>query len=339
MRYDESKSRSTELLKVAIDLMKRHDTACNPHAYAVWYEYAAGLNTDLSLALDACLKTEQSLSCATLERLYVSFIEDALQLSAIRTTERFEKITGSIMRAVAETDASTSQLQQRLEEIYSSDSTQNQPESEPKARDLISQVIAASRVNMELQQNAADNHREIEQLRRELASTRRALMTDSLTQLLNRNGLEARFKCLQQDLSATGRGLTFIMLDLDHFKGINDTFGHLVGDEVIKAVGSVLHNCANSPTQSVARYGGEEFAILDLGCVPGTAVELAEKCRQQVRSLRFSDARAPGGGFTVTISAGIASMPPAVDITDVISRADAALYKAKKLGRDCVQIN
>ena len=154
--------------------------------------------------------------------------------------------------------------------------------------------------------------------------------TDSLTGLANRIALTER---IEQDLAQaarTHRPLCVVMIDLDHFKRYNDTNGHLAGDNVLKAVAAVLHSRARG-SDLVARYGGEEFCL----CLPNTDLAGAFAHVENQRSLVGNIGAEP----TLTFSAGIARWDGSEDITSVIGRADAALYRAKAGGRNRIEVD
>ncbi len=156
-------------------------------------------------------------------------------------------------------------------------------------------------------------------------------VTDSLTGLAN---ARAAANDLERIVAFAGRTVTplsAIMVDLDHFKRINDNFGHQVGDLALAAVGEVLRGSTRA-SDFVARYGGEEFLILMQDTDLESGVELAEKLRQSLRQLQV-----PGLSGRVTASFGVASFPEhAGDSESLIRAADHALYAAKKAGRDQV---
>jgi diguanylate cyclase (GGDEF)-like protein len=159
--------------------------------------------------------------------------------------------------------------------------------------------------------------------------------TDSLTGVANRRQLFLR---LDQELSRSvrfGDPLTVLMLDLDLFKQINDQHGHTVGDGVLRAVAAVLKRNLRK-VDLLARYGGEEFCVLLPRAAKPEALEVAEKLRRAVAaaSLPGPEKDKP---LSVTISIGVASLgTDAADSAGLVEKADAALYEAKRLGRDRV---
>jgi two-component system, cell cycle response regulator len=161
-----------------------------------------------------------------------------------------------------------------------------------------------------------------------LERVREMAATDALTGIANRRTFEAT---LRQDLARaarTGEHVSLVMVDIDHFKQVNDSLGHQGGDEVLCEVARILANhCREYDT--AARYGGEEFAIILPGCAEAEAVATAERCRKAVAEIDTAAA--------LTVSAGVAtSTGHLFDRNILIQAADRALYQAKRAGRDRV---
>jgi diguanylate cyclase (GGDEF)-like protein len=135
-----------------------------------------------------------------------------------------------------------------------------------------------------------------------------------------------------------GRQLSVLVTDIDHFKKVNDTYGHDVGDKVIKGLGQVLLRHKRS-TDVVARFGGEEFVVVVSNTTEREIAVLAERIREAVRDTDATEGAPAGEVIAVTVSVGGAlAMGDAVDIDDVLARADAALYLAKNAGRNRVRM-
>lgn len=157
--------------------------------------------------------------------------------------------------------------------------------------------------------------------------------TDGMTGLTNHRTFKDRGAHALDRCERSGRPLTVIMTDIDHFKKVNDTYGHSTGDEVLKAVAHVLRDSLRK-VDIGARYGGEEFAVVLEDTTTEDAVRLAERIRERVEALSFDTDQGP---FSVTLSLGVATWPrDGAGLDELIDAADQALYRAKRGGRNQV---
>lgn len=158
--------------------------------------------------------------------------------------------------------------------------------------------------------------------------------TDSLTQLANRRCLMTALKQELQRCERTGKTMALILADIDHFKRVNDTFGHHNGDAVLKAIAGVIREQLRE-YDLAARFGGEEFALLLPATSLAEANQVAQRVRTMVAEMNFAGALAE---LKLTLSLGVASCPGSQvkGIDDLIRMADDALYTAKREGRNCV---
>jgi diguanylate cyclase (GGDEF)-like protein len=159
-------------------------------------------------------------------------------------------------------------------------------------------------------------------------------VTDTLSGLLNRRGFEDRGDRALSLAARSGIPTVMVVADLDHFKQINDTLGHAAGDQVIAAFAGVLTECA-MPDAVVGRIGGEEFAVLLPGANLATGKLFAETVRNAFRRAAGNET---GLNQPATASFGIAQVMPVDHLSDLLRRADTALYQAKTDGRDCVRL-
>lgn len=155
---------------------------------------------------------------------------------------------------------------------------------------------------------------------------------DPLTGAGNRIALDDNLSREMELAKRHNYELSLLMLDLDHFKAINDTFGHLVGDEVLKAVVKTIQKCIRQ-TDICFRYGGEEFVVLLNNANVGNARLIAERIRMGISDLCIETDQ---GVLQATISSGLALLHPDDNVKDILRRADQALYKAKDTGRNKV---
>lgn len=204
-------------------------------------------------------------------------------------------------------------------------------------RVLIARVRGGQRI-IQLQEEMARERREISRYARELAVAKRKMevmaMTDCLTNVPNRRYAFARLSEEWSVWRRTGRCLTLMLLDLDHFKEINDIFGHQVGDQVLIHTAKIIRSMLRS-TDVVCRLGGEEFIVI----APNTDITVARTLSERLRS-DVEKHQIPTVKLTspVTISIGVAvSTDQTINESDLLHRADQALYRAKHAGRNTVR--
>lgn len=174
-------------------------------------------------------------------------------------------------------------------------------------------------------------HARLEALASQVGELRRLSVTDGLTQVHNHRFFQERLREEFRRAQRYDDALSLILLDLDHFKNVNDTHGHGAGDRVLREVAASLQRSVRE-TDLVARYGGEEFAVL----LPRThltgALTVAERIRRELTALQLG----PGGALRVTASLGVSGFPHRTVLTpeQLLLTADEALYRAKREGRD-----
>jgi diguanylate cyclase (GGDEF)-like protein len=205
-------------------------------------------------------------------------------------------------------------------------------------RVFFARLRAAQRV-VQLQEELAYDREQLLRFSRDLAASnerlQRLALTDALTELPNRRSAVER---LEQEWALAKRGdrmLSCMMVDIDHFKSINDKLGHQAGDEVLKNVALALRHSARTQ-DLVCRYGGEEFVVI----CPDTDLRAAAQCAERLRQ-KVSELSCQGRGSTIslTISVGVAELRPDMSSVDVLlARADACLYAAKEAGRNRVVV-
>ncbi|RKZ04751.1 diguanylate cyclase response regulator [Candidatus Fermentibacteria bacterium] len=155
---------------------------------------------------------------------------------------------------------------------------------------------------------------------------------DSLTEIYNRRVLMSRLHQEWDRTLRSGGVISFIMVDIDRFKRVNDTYGHPVGDEVLETIAYILKNSIRSG-DIVGRYGGEEFGIVMVNSTSDEAALAADRYRRVIQMAVFQSKK---GEFSVTASFGTADSRRRENVAELVAAADAALYKAKETGRNKV---
>jgi diguanylate cyclase (GGDEF)-like protein len=160
--------------------------------------------------------------------------------------------------------------------------------------------------------------------------------TDGLTGLANRRAFDTALDRAVRRARRTQKPLSLLLLDLDHFKALNDTAGHLAGDEALRHFGQILAHAAGRPDDVAARYGGEEFALILPGADRPGALEVARMIAERLTAAAIPHQKGIGGVLTASIGAITLEPEDSAEPDRLIAEADAALYAAKRTGRDRV---
>jgi diguanylate cyclase (GGDEF)-like protein len=200
---------------------------------------------------------------------------------------------------------------------------------------LIASLSAKNQALLEMNRELeAKIHERTHELAEANARLAQLAVTDGLTGLYNHRHLHERLTLEVERSQRSGLPLSLLMLDVDHFKQFNDTFGHPAGDEVLRQLARVLNDTRRA-NDVVARYGGEEFALILVDTAKFTAAKVAERVRERVAAHDFSDAAQRAGKISVSI--GVATFPDdGADAEGLVRTADTALYAAKRAGRNRV---
>lgn len=338
-RYSQSRERSAELLRLALAGMGKNPAALDPLCYAVWYEHVAGLNPGLSRALLQGEGKTAPLDDEAVVRLYRDHIAppDADDVARVglglqQTMQRLERSASQAGDHAGEFGAQLDSLNDLLE----ASSVESLAERLPGIARATAQASASIR---SLQQELAGSRREIDRLREELDRTRAETLLDPLTGVMNRRGFDRRLAEVLCGHHVEHEPPCLLMFDIDHFKRVNDTYGHPVGDKVIAGLGEVLRMLPPEPGMSLARYGGEEFAILLPSSSRRRAACVAEWVRSRVGRIGLRSRQTQEVRLSITVSAGVAAWKPGDGARALLVAADGALYRAKAAGRDRVVVD
>jgi diguanylate cyclase len=339
VRYTQSKARSAEVLRLAIARMAEHDAGYNPMTFAVWYEHLAGINPALSEAVEQALRAAERIGDETIAHLYHEHVAGAEQQVAQRVTVDFDRVMQGIAVSAGSTDQRAGCYGEQLAQLERVLLGKDPGQLEPAVNAALVSTREMRGVVQSLSETARASQQEIDQLRADLVRYRIEAVTDPLTGLLNRKGFDQRLDLVLSNRPPLGAAHWLIMIDIDHFKRINDSHGHLVGDAVLQGLGGVLKQLTPTDNASCARYGGEEFAILLGAASQGDAGRVARSVCELVRAMQVRNRTTHEFVAGVTVSAGVAAWRPGDDASALIARADAALYRSKTMGRDRVTVS
>lgn len=249
-----------------------------------------------------------------------------------------DKLSRRLIDMIERSDSSTVEIKKIKKQLenYTEESTSNFKIAHKKLFTIALALEDNTRVLSKDLKTHSDEvailSKKVHQLEAELAEARKDSKEDFLTKLNNRRALDEALELKEAEFSRYNRNYSIAILDLDHFKNVNDTFGHEAGDAVLSAFAKILKKESRT-ADIVGRFGGEEFiAILSETELKG-AVEFSEKVRKQVEKSRFMY---KGERIDVTVSIGVSERQQHVSLQSVLNSADEYLYKAKSEGRNQV---
>lgn len=336
--YNQTTEQANEHLRLTLAFLGRHELAPTPVNYTLAYEYLLDRNHDLTEAMDNALSEGQLPSDMAIA-MYCRFIldSDSRRLEEIRSEIRallLETLSGVQLASQHSTD-SANRITDNAERMSENSTVQ---ELHAIITDVVRETHTIARNSNSLKTMLDDTRHEIESLREELDRTRQQATTDSLTGLLNRRGFETALQLACTEASHHRQALTLLMIDIDHFKQINDTYGHLTGDKVLRNVGTILSaNIKGKDT--VGRFGGEEFAVLLTSTQLGNAHQVAEILRRNIERSKLRHVAGDDNVVQVTVSIGVTEYMPGENTDDLVKRADEAMYQSKHQGRNRISLS
>ena len=319
--------RTLSFANFALEQIKSLRQPATPRNFEIWYVYAAAYNAPLNAVVNETLLRAGKLSDADLQLIYDTY------LSPARTTERLDEV-GS--RVLNELDTVLAVVSDALglgnsfnDTLEGADRSLAEVGDREQLRAVVETLVRATH-DMQAANETLEGR-----LHENLEAIRAESLTDPLTSLGNRKYFDRAIQTAISEAKKLGEPLSVLMLDIDHFKAFNDTYGHLTGDQVLRLVGMSLKQTVKGQ-DIAARYGGEEFAVV----LPNTGLRQARTVGEHIRHAVMSrELKKKSTGEIlgrVTVSVGIALLRDSDDAESLIERADTSLYAAKHAGRNCV---
>jgi len=326
------------MAEMTLERIKALSLPADPPAYELWYSYVAGRNPEMNHRINRALEENGSLSLFDLDGIYDEFLPSSrtraeLAQAGTDVSREIDNIVGMLGEFILSTsqdrndcaDAST-----RLAQSADQDSMRAVADA------IINSLRAVEVRHVAMEQRLSAAKEEMESLQQALATTTIEASRDTVTGLANRQGFNRAIEQACEHANNGSPPFCLLMLDIDHFKNFNDSFGHLMGDSVLGLVGVTLKQSVKG-RDFAARYGGEEFAVILGDTTLRNAMVVAEQIREKImgRELKKRSSGERLGGITVSI--GVASHQSGERSRPIIERADACLYEAKRAGRNCVR--
>lgn len=330
--YEESKEKNTEYLRQCLPLMVQNNVSANPINYAIWYDYVSGNNIKLVKDVDQIVDGQQPFDSETSFELYKKHICNASVESFENINQQLLKLVKDSLKTAEVTGKQATQASNGFQEKSDAlASVTNADDIKVIVTELIKQSNSMAATSEALKGQLESAHQQMDEMQNELLKVKEIAVTDALTGLYNRRAFDDALDAMVRKKDKA----CLAILDLDHFKKVNDTYGHQVGDNVLKFTATLLKKQVKEFHQP-ARYGGEEMAII----MPQTSLSQALDITESIRStLASSQLKRKGKNETIgqiTVSIGVTEFKPNDDAESLIQRADGFLYKAKESGRNKV---
>ena len=325
------------LARQALDKMEQHKVWPTPLNYELWLHYIGQPGGALAQAIERLISAGEAITEDISESLAAAYLPKARLNEQIRDAgDLLNKELASVAAAIQKAKRSNEQYGQTLAGAGRSlDEDLDAGELKRTVEQLSSATRRVQRENASLEKRLADSAAEVTRLKEHLEQVRRDATTDALTNLANRKAFDDELARACGEAADKGEPLSLAVIDIDHFKNFNDSWGHQTGDQVIRYVSSVIGRMA-PPPRFAARYGGEEFAMIFPGERGAEVVQTLEEIRIEISSRMLKRRSTNEDLGAVTVSAGFAELLPGETVEGLLDRADAALYASKRAGRNRV---
>ena len=316
----------------AMQSMAKHLVPATPDNFTVWFNYAMGASPALRKTIDILVSGKRKFSASVNRDLYITYVNPK---SEAETTNNYpEQLQSVISKANEFLAAAILGNRTQIEALGEvSDRVRTSSDPRPIIERLVIELANATERATTLETNFQATSLELDKIRNSLSEAEERSNTDPLTGLANRRSMDEFLRLGQITAMEKGEPLSVFLIDIDHFKKFNDTFGHQIGDQVLRLVAKVLKD--NVRDQDLAaRYGGEElFAVLP-GADLDVCTAVAERIRQRISDARLTRRTTGQEISRVTVSIGVAQFKLAESAETMIERCDRALYQAKAAGRN-----
>ncbi|MBS3848222.1 GGDEF domain-containing protein [Devosia sp. BSSL-BM10] len=333
---DQEFKRALGYANSAFELLKRSGIPPYPQFYELLYTYATGVNPTLNNRINEMFRNGGSPTEGLAEALYNEFLKsnvnDRMTAVSKRMHDRIEAVHDAIDSAMTTANAYSGSLQSAGGDL-------EREISAAAIKALSAKLLAETRMmqetNRSLEQKLQDSRDDIAALQRDLDDVRRESMLDPLTKIANRKSFDEGLDTAIAEASSSKEPLSLMLVDIDHFKNFNDTYGHQTGDQVLRLVAMTLKSNIRGKDLA-ARYGGEEFvAVLPFTDIEG-AITTAENIRRAIQAKELLKRSTNEKLGRITASFGVATFRRSDTAASLIERADRCLYAAKHAGRNRV---
>lgn len=327
---------SLKNLKKVIPLMGKYSVPVTPINYAVWYTYVTESNSEVTKRLNKAINESKLIAQTETQNIYNDCIEQKHTIDSEKVRRHLEAMLLEIASNFEDTINNTQDFSKIIDEHLNRFERQGEPNLTMKeAMLLIQKLITGSdlikKTTKTFITQLEKTRQQITTLQNELHKARSEAIHDALTGLFNRRAFELE----SAELNEQKMPYSIVMFDIDHFKNVNDSYGHSFGDLVVKAVAQTALKTFPKSCH-VYRLGGDEFVVILKNTTIGPAVRLANSCRQNTMRINIRTIHNNEVVSSIRTSFGVAQWNGRTSFAETLERADQMLYKAKAQGRNRV---
>ena len=333
LNFNSDQKTITEIAKKVLLEMGQKGVVLTPENYEVWFEYCTGSNESLTAHINEIVSSGKTFTAEINKDLYDMFFGKGKEERIVTKIHLgIQKILKHILHEILGQSNSITHYSKKLNKyLCQLDSERELSEIRQIVKDIIKDTTTMEESSRTLQQQLKKATAEAQDLKQNLEKSEREMLIDILTGVCNRKAFDKKINEFYDRFKKKNDFFSVIMLDIDLFKKLNDSYGHRIGDEVLALVGARLKECVKGK-DFIARYGGDEFIVL----LPMTTLKqttiVAENIRKDMIEKQLKLKKTGEKIGSISVSMGVSQIHSSDTINSVIERADEALYLAKSAG-------
>jgi len=335
--YPEDQKKVETVAKTALDNMSKAEVAPNPTNFHIWFDHLSGRNPALSRLIDAMQSRGMKFTPERNRDIYTRFLGAGYgENTQADMNSRLEANTKRVQEALKAAGSDTEKYGEALAHFSGNlGAVESKSEISRMVAEMAAETASMESQIQNLQSEVEKSRAEIAEMQQQLQHSRMEALTDRLTGIYNRRAFDEKLELLIDEAGKEKTPVSLVIADIDHFKKFNDTYGHQVGDQVLKLVAQTLKDGVKG-RDIAARFGGEEFAIILPETAMNGAASVAENLRASLAARKLSRKDSKRDMGNITMSFGVTELVFGETPDALIARADALLYQSKHDGRNRV---